>query len=198
MYSVLLYRDAANPENVPDDWPAEVLYIPDGPNVSVNPPRVLMTNDEYNAYVNDPDRVARKQIWNDAQAGIYEPVALIKVMDVTCVTNHPVFAWIPDAHGGIGKIRIPAGMPFTAHIQMRDVGDTTTMPINDFFAMPVIGEGHPTQLFAVGVTDGVATMEMMYPNSGIYEITQDVINRELPPQSKFKFAGVRIYVVEMA
>jgi len=198
MYSVLLYSDTHNPAGVPGDWPAETKYIPDGPDVAVNAPWRLMTNDEYEEYVNDPARLERKRIWNDTQAGIIEPVALIKVIDVTCPTNHPIFAWIPDAHGGIGKIRIPVGMTFTAHILMRDLNDTFTLPINDFFAMPIIGEGHPTQLLAVGVNDGVVSMDMTYPTSGIYEITEAVINRELPPAQQFKFAGVKIYVVEMA
>jgi hypothetical protein len=152
-----------------------------------------MTNEEYTTYINDPLRLARKEAWNRQQQGEVAPIALIKVDDVTCDTNHPLFMWNKD----IGKIRVPVAVPFSAHILIRDLGDTVTLPIDDVFAMPITGENRPTSLRAVVANQGVITLTISFGESGIYEINEQTINRELPPGGQFKFTNIKIYVVDV-
>ncbi|CAK0748754.1 hypothetical protein CCP1ISM_20056 [Azospirillaceae bacterium] len=47
--AVLLYKDIQNPENIPGDWPAEVIEVSDD-NAVINAPYVEMTVEQYHSY----------------------------------------------------------------------------------------------------------------------------------------------------
>lgn len=47
--AVKLYRDAANPRNIPGDWPAEVIELGDKTELP-DGPWMLMTIEQYTAY----------------------------------------------------------------------------------------------------------------------------------------------------
>lgn len=57
MIDVLLYQYTTNPQNLPGDWPAEVKGS--GINDPLDQDWIRMTDEDYNAYINDPDRVSR-------------------------------------------------------------------------------------------------------------------------------------------
>ena len=189
-YAVLLYSNTSNPDSVPGDWPAEVKAIED--NDTVEAPWQIMTKDEYEAYITDSDRVAAKEAWNNKQAGIVEPFAKIivtKVEDLT--TNDPYFSWDEES----SKIRMSVGSTIKASLEIQTLSGNR-IPVNDFFAMPIIGENQPTELHAVKAIDGVISFEMTFEKSGLYNITEETINRELPIGSQFKFKDIRIYVLK--
>ena len=108
--------------------------------------------------------------------------------------RHVFFAFIPSELGD--KVRVIENMPIEVNITIKDVLGNV-VPITDNFALPITGEGMPTQLLFLQFSAGAATVHLNFPLTGLYEITQDTLNRELPPEAHFKFNGVKIYVLKL-
>jgi hypothetical protein len=60
MYAVKLYRDVNNPENIPDEWPAELRIIASA--ADCVPPEIAMNEFEYQSYLELHS--AKKEAWN--------------------------------------------------------------------------------------------------------------------------------------
>jgi hypothetical protein len=200
-YSVLLYKNTQNPDGIPGDWPATVVLLPDDVH-EVDPPHQIMTDTEYNEYINNPVLIAQKNAWQNSKQGIFHPIAKIQIENVTCQfpLDHPayqMFNYRPSTNENSAKIRVIENMPILVKIRIRDLSDSYTIPVNDGFALPILGEGMPTQLLYVDFVNGEATVNLSFPSTGVFEITQQDLNRELPPDSNFLFDGIKIYVLKV-
>lgn len=197
-YAVLLYKFTPNIEGIPGDWPCEVRLIEEG--ASVEAPWLIMTKEDYDSYISNPELLAQKEAWNIAQAGAATPSSYIIEETVACSLpeddpHRAFFAFIPSESGD--KVRVIEGMPFTATITIKDPTGSSVVPLTDNFALPITGEGMPTQLLFIQFINGVATVNLQFPVTGLYEITQETINRELPIDSHFSFRGLKMYVLKM-
>lgn len=200
-YSVLLYKNTDNPDGIPGDWPATVQLLPDDVH-TVDPPHQIMSDTEYNEYINSPFLASAMASWKNAEQGIFNPVAKIVVTEVTCGLPSsnpafPMFKYEPNTEScKASKVQMLENMPVTVKILIRDLTDSYTLPITDGFALPVLGEGMPTQLLFVSFVNGEAMVNLDLSKTGVYEITQDDLNRELPSDSTFAFDGMKIYVLK--
>jgi hypothetical protein len=198
-YSVLLYKYTANPDKVPGDWPAEVALIAD--DAVVEAPCQIMSIEDYATYISNPTLLAAKEQWNQQQAGNVVPTNLIITESIECSADASdpllsVFSYTPGDSGQPDRVRVTENMPFKVTITVKDQ-QGTVVPVNDTFALPILGEGLPTQLLLVQFISGVASFELKFPQTGLYSITQETINRELPSDSQFAFSGVKIYVLRV-
>jgi hypothetical protein len=199
MYSVLLYKNTPNLENVPGDWPAEVSLLPEGV-TTVEAPYQPMTEEEYQAWISNPELIAAKNLWNLRQSGVSSPVAYIVIPKVSCSLDstdplYQIFKYqIRD--GEPDRIYCVENMPLQIEVEMRNYPtQEVVLPVTDSFSMPMTGENKSTQLLLISIVDGKALINLRIPETGVYEITEELINRELPENSKFGFKGIRLYVL---
>jgi hypothetical protein len=46
------------------------------------------------------------------------------------------------------------------------------------------------------MVQGVITFSVQFDDSRVWEVTEAVINGDLPPEARMRFQGVKVYVVE--
>lgn len=95
-----------------------------------------------------------------------------------------------------GRVSLPENTAVSLTIEARG-HDGTLLSMNDTFAVPVRRIGGAVER-TIGVTfvDGVATKDIIWPSSGEFETTEDLINMHLPPEQHFKFNRLVFSVYE--
>lgn len=193
-YAVLLYKFTENLDGVPEDWPAEVYKLEETSVVTA--PWQVMSDEEYSAYISEPTRLAAKEAWNQKQKGIVPPMARIVITDmVSDLTDEDPLKGYFLFQPALNKVRIPVGTPFICSFKVTDISGSYTLPVSDAFALPITSEGGSTQLIAVSIQNGLASIRISFKESGVYSITEDTINRELPIGSQFAFNNIKLYVL---
>lgn len=76
-YDILTYAFTENPTNLPLDWPAFMNTVSDA-DTPIQPNWVRMSTEDYSAYVNDPDRLARYS----AALTLYENQFILRITSI--------------------------------------------------------------------------------------------------------------------
>lgn len=95
------------------------------------------------------------------------------------------------------EITCPAGTVLHGEIEIRMPDNSTVIPLTQNFRLPVKSEDGREIVVLASFTDGVGFVDIPLRNSGLWHITEDLINRNLPVENRMKFEGVHIYVLEI-
>ena len=70
------------------------------------------------------------------------------------------------------------------------------LPVSDTFRMPVTSTDGGEKVVLATMVDGIIAIRIPMTESRTWRVTQDTINRALPPAMHMAFAGLTVYVIE--
>lgn len=182
--AVLLYRDTANPDQVPGDWPAETRTVANAGEVEV--PWVYMTEVEFETYISNPELLAQKELWNLRSANAEFPVTLL--IDTLTADE-------PAAEIGVGEVTCMEGTKIFCNGRLVFTDTEILVPLDRVFRTPVVSK-NGEDLISVQVSQGVVTATYAATRSGVWVLSQEILNRELEAAERIKFSGLKIYVLQ--
>jgi hypothetical protein len=93
------------------------------------------------------------------------------------------------------EITAMAGEQFTAHCEIQVMGNIY-IPFSGTFRVPVNATDGREKVILANVVNGEATIIWTPKDSGIWEISQNRINRDIPVEQHLAFGGLKIFVLE--
>jgi len=100
-----------------------------------------------------------------------------------------------NAQIALPRMMFAAGATVAVTAELRDATNAI-IPMTQSFAMPLVADDGRKRLLLVNMTSGVATVNATITESGKWEVREDAINSELPPEQQMQFAGLNMYVVQ--
>lgn len=88
----------------------------------------------------------------------------------------------------------PAGTTLTVSVSLVDAAAGAVIPLTGAFRMPLIASDGRERIVAASMADGVASIAVPLAESGVWGVTQDDINRDLPITQHMAFSGIKVYV----
>lgn len=92
-----------------------------------------------------------------------------------------------------GEVTCPAGTTLTVSAKLVDA-DGATIPLTGSFRMPLIASDGRERIVGVGMTAGVASIDVPLAESGVWSVTAANLNRDLPAAQHMAFPGIKVYV----
>ena len=105
---------------------------------------------------------------------------------------------ITSITGGLyanNELTLPVGATLTATGEIQ-LGGVTATTFSDSFRMPIKATDGREKVLLATVTNGVASITWTPKESGIWNITEALMNRDLPTESHLSFRGLKIFVLE--
>jgi hypothetical protein len=96
-----------------------------------------------------------------------------------------------------GEVTCIAGATITVTAELRGAGGAV-LPLSDSFRMPIRASDGREKVLLASMANGIITIAAPLRDSGIWVITEELINQRLPDEAQMSFAGMTIYVVELA
>lgn len=93
------------------------------------------------------------------------------------------------------EVTVNAGGALTATGRITDAGGSL-VPVTATFRLPIQASDGRERLVAAVVTEGAVSVAWTPKESGVWSITQDLVNLRQPDTTKMKFAGLTVYVLE--
>lgn len=93
------------------------------------------------------------------------------------------------------ELTIQVGDSFTANGELQ-VGGTVYPAYSGVFRIPIASSDGREKLILANVVDGMATVSWTPKDSGIWKITAELMNRDIPPEQHILFAGLKIFVLD--
>jgi len=94
-----------------------------------------------------------------------------------------------------GDVTCSVGSTVTANAELR-APDGSIIPLTATFRMPLIARDGRERVILARMENGVATISIALPESGVWVISEETINSGLPPEMQMRFARHEIYVVQ--
>lgn len=98
-----------------------------------------------------------------------------------------------DAFVDGNKVSCLEGGVVTAVVELH-YPDSNLVPLTMMFHMPVIADDGRKHIVRASFINGVATISATMRASGVWQITESAINRDLPAEMAMSFDGIDIYV----
>lgn len=92
------------------------------------------------------------------------------------------------------EVTCPAGTTLTVAGEVRVGG--AKVPLDGAFRAPVRASDGRERVVLATITQGVLSATWTVRESGIWEITESLINRDLPEAERMSFTGMKAYVLE--
>lgn len=96
---------------------------------------------------------------------------------------------------GTSVATVPEGTTLTVAAELRLGVDGPVLPLSDTFRMPLHASDGRERVILATMADGVLSVAVPLRESGVWSITQEGINRAMPPEHQMQFAGLQIFVV---
>lgn len=91
-------------------------------------------------------------------------------------------------------VTVPVGTTvlFTAELRM----GPTLLALDDSFRMPIRSRDGRERVVLANMAQGLITFSLLFDASRVWEVTESVINADLPPERHMRFKGIRVFAVE--
>lgn len=89
-------------------------------------------------------------------------------------------------------VPVGATVLFTAELRM----GTTLLALDDSFRMPIRSRDGRERVVLANMAQGLITFSLLFDASRVWEVTEGVINADLPPERHMRFKGIRVFAVE--
>lgn len=121
---------------------------------------------------------------NPAYVAPAAPAALpvLSITAITSDTNHPA-----TIASNFSEVTCPTGTILTVKASL-------SAPISSTFRMPIVSSDGRERFVLVTFVSGAATFSVTMNESGLWEVTETRINRDMPAASRMRFAGIKVYV----
>ncbi|MBX3588808.1 MAG: hypothetical protein KF796_19420 [Ramlibacter sp.] len=97
----------------------------------------------------------------------------------------------------LAVVRCPVGTTLTINAQLRAANDSV-IPITSTFLMPVRSRDGRERVLPAPMVAGLATVVAPFAESGVWRVTEQEINSDLPALMQMQFAGIQIFVFLLA
>lgn len=91
---------------------------------------------------------------------------------------------------GISEITCKIATTITVIAEIKKNGNT--IPLNDYFKMPLIASDGRERIVLAKFVNGIANISSTLNESGLWYITEDAINKGVLEENKFSFKGLKI------
>lgn len=117
----------------------------------------------------------------------------IEIISVTADADHAAATFVRP---GLRDVTTPRGATLTVLAELR-ASNGAKLPLSDSWRMPLRArDGREKVLLAVMVNGDIA-ITVPVPDSGVWEISEAVINESLPPDARLRFGDdMRVFVYE--
>ena len=93
---------------------------------------------------------------------------------------------------------VNAGDPITVHVDILDPSGDVITDLNTTFQVPIgIVNGQIKRTISMEFISGQCEKTISWPESGEFEITEELVNMHLPESEKFEFEGFNVSVIEV-
>ena len=116
------------------------------------------------------------------------PVQYLPTIVITSIVGG---TYDPDSR----ELTINSGESFTATGELQ-VGGSIYPLYSGIFRVPVVSLDGREKLILANVLNGAATVSWTPGDSGIWKITAELMNRDIPPEQHVLFAGLKIFVLD--
>lgn len=89
-------------------------------------------------------------------------------------------------------VPVGATLAFTAELR---VGDQV-LPANDSFRLPIRSRDGRERVVLASMVQGLITFSLLFDASRVWEVTEAVVNADLPPERHMRFRGIKVFAVE--
>jgi len=99
-----------------------------------------------------------------------------------------------DLSPDLSDVTVPVGatLAFTAELRMHG----QVLPLDDTFRMPIRSRDGRERVLAASMSQGVITFGVRFDDSRVWEVTEAVINADLPSERHMRFKGIKVFAVE--
>lgn len=115
---------------------------------------------------------------------------MLKITAIKADTTHAANTVIA---ADFSAVTCPAGTMLTVSAKLVDATGVT-IPLTGSFRMPLIASDGRERIVGVAMTAGVASFAVPLAESGVWSVTDDNLNRDLPAAQHMAFSGIKVYV----
>ena len=113
------------------------------------------------------------------------------IRSITVDDEHAALAIV----SGLADVTCPVGSVLTVLAELVDA-ENTPLPLSENFRMPLLSRDGREKVLLAAMSDGQVTITVPLRESGVWSVTEEMINSALPESLRMAFSGITIYVVE--
>jgi hypothetical protein len=95
---------------------------------------------------------------------------------------------------GFSDVTVPVGSTLRFTAQLRLGADV--LPLDDDFRMPIRSRDGRERVVLANMVQGVITFTVLFDDSRVWDVTEAVINADLPAERRMGFDGIKVFAVE--
>lgn len=128
--------------------------------------------------------------------GVFESVApparpRIVILSIAADAEHAAGTVIAGS-----EVTCPAGATITVHAQLQAPGGGGLVALTDQFRMPMRSRDRRERMLLARMVDGAIEITAPMRDSGVWAVTEAMVNEGLPDAAHMAFDGITIYVYE--
>lgn len=89
---------------------------------------------------------------------------------------------------------VPVGGTLRFTAELRQAGQV--LPVDDTFRLPIRSRDGRERVVLASMTQGVITFSLLFDASRVWEVSEAVVNADLPPERHMRFKGIKVFAVE--
>lgn len=133
--------------------------------------------------------------WRVAAEPPPAPPVELPTVAITAIAVDEAHADRAQIASDFSSMKLPVGAVVTITAELQMLGQRVPGFVAEF-AMPMRSTDGSMRHLAVGFEDGVAVFSAAMSDSKRWEVTQALVNSDLPPEMHMSFAGITITAVE--
>lgn len=119
------------------------------------------------------------------------PAAVAPEIVITGIAaDRPGFTHTPE----FSDATVPVGTTLNFTAELRAGGNV--LPLDDTFRMPIRSRDGRERVLLAGMAQGIITFSVLFDDSRVWEVTEAVVNADLPPERHMRFRGIKVFAVE--
>jgi len=128
--------------------------------------------------------------WVAAQ--VQQPAAVVPQIVITKIASDKPTASLIE---GVSVATVPEGATLTVTAELRNAATGDVLPMSDTFRMPLHASDGRERVILATMKDGRLSVSVPLRESGVWEISETGINRNIPEENRMQFAGLQLFVV---
>jgi hypothetical protein len=89
-------------------------------------------------------------------------------------------------------VPVGATLAFTAELRV----GAQVLPTDDSFRLPIRSRDGRERVVLASMVQGLITFSLLFDASRVWEVTEAVVNADLPPERHMRFRGIKVFAVE--
>lgn len=89
---------------------------------------------------------------------------------------------------------VPVGGTLRFTAELRQAGQV--LPVDDTFRLPIRSRDGRERVVLASMAQGIIRFSVHFEDSRVWEVTEAMVNSDLPPERHMRFKGIKIFAVE--